>query len=266
MLQPREIKEDGVRFCARVQRLRVACEGGTSITRYIGQRKRRRSRRRKGVVGIAQGGREAGVRARVVERQIVRHLTHLIPYLTPSPVTTLIHPFLCYQLSSNVSPYTLTSLSFSFSSPPGPPGPPLHRPPLPPLPPPPPVRPSSRRPPPCRRLESFRLPTPYKRSCCPFITTTPATTTTERPTPLACFHPRASFQSSFSTVRLSLSLSSFLLHAILSCFLPFVPIYPSCTFPPSSFPPDTFDADRPRLFLVSSFCSQCAAAQSLLTL
>lgn len=63
------------------------------------------------MVGIAQGGREAGVRARVVERQIVRHLTHLIPYLTPSPVTTLIHPFLCYQLSSNVSPYTLTSLS-----------------------------------------------------------------------------------------------------------------------------------------------------------
>lgn len=115
MLQPREIKEDGVRFCARVQRLRVACEGGTSITRYIGQRKRRRSRRRKGVVGIAQGGREAGVRARVVERQIVRHLTHLIPYLTPSPVTTLIHPFLCYQLSSNVSPYTLTSLSLSLS-------------------------------------------------------------------------------------------------------------------------------------------------------
>lgn len=220
------------------------------------------------MVGIAQGGREAGVRARVVERQIVRHLTHLIPYLTPSPVTTLIHPFLCYQLSSNLSPYTLTSLSFSFSSPPGPPGPPLHRPPLPPLPPPPPVRPSSRRPPPCRRFESFRLPTPYKRSCCPFITTTPATTTTERPTPLACFHSRASFQSSFSTVRLSLfslSLSSFL-HAILSCFLPSVPIYPSCTFPPSSFPPDTFDADRPRLFLVSSFCSQCAAAQSLLTL
>lgn len=31
----REIKEDGVRFCARVQRLRVGREGGTSITRYI---------------------------------------------------------------------------------------------------------------------------------------------------------------------------------------------------------------------------------------
>lgn len=43
-------------------------------------------------VGIVQGG----VRARVVERQIVRHLTHLIPYLTPSPVTTLIHSFLRY--------------------------------------------------------------------------------------------------------------------------------------------------------------------------
>lgn len=28
---------------------------------------------------------KGGVRARVVERQIVRHLTHLIPYLTPSP-------------------------------------------------------------------------------------------------------------------------------------------------------------------------------------
>lgn len=31
--------------------------------------------------------------------------------------------------------------------------------------------------PPRCRLESFRLPTPYKRSCCPFITTTLATTT-----------------------------------------------------------------------------------------
>lgn len=43
-------------------------------------------------VGIVQ----RGVRVRVVERQIVRHLTHLIPYLAPSPVTTLIYPFLRY--------------------------------------------------------------------------------------------------------------------------------------------------------------------------
>lgn len=81
------------------------------------------------------------MRARVVERQIVRHLTHLIPYLTPSPVTTLIHPFLGYQLSSNqtLSPYTPTSLSlflFLFT-PQAASGPPLHRPPLPPPVPPP---------------------------------------------------------------------------------------------------------------------------------
>jgi len=53
-------------------------------------------------VGIVQGG----VRARVVERQIVRHLTHLIPYLTPSPVTTLIHPFL--PLYAFLQPDSLT--------------------------------------------------------------------------------------------------------------------------------------------------------------
>lgn len=70
------------------------------------------------------------MRARVVERQIVRHLTHLIPYLTPSPVTTLIHPFLRYAflqpdpltLHTPFSPILPLSL-------------PLHRP-LPPLPPP----------------------------------------------------------------------------------------------------------------------------------
>lgn len=148
-------------------------------------------------VGIVQGG----VRARVVERQIVRHLTHLIPYLTPSPVTTLIHPFLRYAF---LQPDPLT-LHTPFSPPVPPLSLPLHRPPLP-LPPltltsPAPLASSfSRQPPLRRRLQSFRLPTPYKRSCCPFITTTPATTTTERPPPphyllRAPFHP-----SPFSTV------------------------------------------------------------------
>lgn len=183
-------------------------------------------------VGIVQGG----VRARVVERQIVRHLTHLIPYLTPSPVTTLIHPFLRYAF---LQPDPLT-LHTPFS--PVPPlSLPLHRPPLP-LPPltltsPAPLASSFSRQPPLRRrrLQSFRLPTPYKRSCCPFITTTPATTTTERPPPphyllRAPFHP-----SPFSTVR------------------PF--------FSPST----TFDAHRPRISFVSSFCSQ-APPRSLLTL
>lgn len=140
-------------------------------------------------VGIVQGG----VRARVVERQIVRHLTHLIPYLTPSPVTTLIHPFLRYAF---LQPDPLT-LHTPFS--PVPPlSLPLHRPPLP-LPPltltsPAPLASSfSRQPPLRRRLQSFRLPTPYKRSCCPFITTTPATTTTERPPPLSSPRSLSSF-------------------------------------------------------------------------
>lgn len=76
--------------------------------------------------------------------------------------------------------------------------------------------------------------------------------------PLACFHPRASFQPSFSTVRLSLLCLSFYLSlpSFLRTTHPF--LFPSfhacllalsCTFPPSSFPPDTFGADRPRLFL-----------------
>lgn len=166
-------------------------------------------------VGIVQGG----VRARVVERQIVRHLTHLIPYLTPSPVTTLIHPFLRYAF---LQPDPLT-LHTPFS--PVPPlSLPLHRPPLP-LPPltltsPAPLASSfSRQPPLRRRLQSFRLPTPYKRSCCPFITTTPATTTTERPPP-----PTIS------------SALPFILHR----FPPFIPS--SCLLPPSTrtarvFPP-----------------------------
>ena len=64
--------KEGKDACARVQRFSVGYEGGTSITRYMSQR---------GRSGIVEGG----VRARVVERQIVRHLTHLIPYLTPSP-------------------------------------------------------------------------------------------------------------------------------------------------------------------------------------
>lgn len=125
------------------------------------------------------------MRARVVERQIVRHLTHLIPYLTPSPVTTLIHPFLRYAFlqPDPLTLHTPFSPVFPLSLP-------LHRPRSLSLPPPPVsltspaplARPFSRVPPLRRRLQSFRLPTPYKRSCCPFITTTPATTTTERPT------------------------------------------------------------------------------------
>lgn len=183
-------------------------------------------------VGIVQGG----VRARVVERQIVRHLTHLIPYLTPSPVTTLIHPLLrCAFLQPD--PLTLHTpfspvLSLSL---------PLHRP----LPSPPPLtltsaaplaRPFSRRRPPLRRrLQSFRLPTPYKRSCCPFITTTPATTTTERPTAPTSF-PALPF--------------------ILHRFPPFVP--PSHVLPPSTRTARVFPS-----FL--RFCSQ-APPRSLLTL
>lgn len=158
-------------------------------------------------VGIVQGG----VRARVVERQIVRHLTHLIPYLTPSPVTTLIHPFLRYAF---LQPDPLT-LHTPFS-----PEPPrlaclfivlfllflVLFSPLP-LPPSSPVL-SLDSP---RRFQSFRLPTPYKRSCCPFITTTPATTTTERPTAPTSF-PALPF--------------------ILHRFPPFVP--PPCFLPPST--------------------------------
>lgn len=119
------------------------------------------------------------MRARVVERQIVRHLTHLIPYLTPSPVTTLIHPFLRYAFLqpdplTPHTPYSRLAYLFIVPLPPSSSLPYFSRPPL--------ARPFSRQPPLRRRLQSFRLPTPYKRSCCPFITTTPATTTTERPT------------------------------------------------------------------------------------
>lgn len=183
------------------------------------------------------------MRARVVERQIVRHLTHLIPYLTPSPVTTLIHPFLRYAFlqPDPLTLHTPFSPVFPLSLP-------LHRPRSLSLPPPPVsltspaplARPFSRVPPLRRRLQSFRLPTPYKRSCCPFITTTPATTTTERPTappsPSSRFLPRAPFHPSpFSTVH------------------------------PSFLHPTTFDAHHPRISFVSSFCSQ-APPRSLLTL
>lgn len=171
------------------------------------------------------------MRARVVERQIVRHLTHLIPYLTPSPVTTLIHPFLRYAF---LQPDPLT-LHTPFS-PALPLSLPLHRPlPLSLTSPVPLARPFSRQPPLRRRLQSFRLPTPYKRSCCPFITTTPATTTTERPTAPTSF-PALPF--------------------ILHRFPPFIP--PSCFLPP-------LDAHRPCISFVSSFCSQ-APSRSLLTL
>lgn len=179
------------------------------------------------------------MRARVVERQIVRHLTHLIPYLTPSPVTTLIHPFLRYAflqpdpltLHTPFSPILPLSL-------------PLHRP-LPPLfpltspVPPPPLlsRPFSRQPPLRHRLQSFRLPTPYKRSCCPFITTTPATTTTERPTTPQLPSPHFPF--------------------VLQRFPPFIPS--SYLLPPSSHTARTFL----RFFL--RLCSQ-APPRSLLTL
>lgn len=153
------------------------------------------------------------MRARVVERQIVRHLTHLIPYLTPSPVTTLIHPFLRYAFLQpdpltlhailSLRPLDSPSPTASSSSTPAA------------------TRPFSRRPPPCHRLESFRLPTPYKRSCCPFITTTPATTTTERPNPLAYHcHPALPFVLRFP---------------------PFIPPFFLPSFPPC---PTIFDAHR----------------------
>ena len=77
--------------CARVSPL--CREGGTSITRYMDQRWRNR---------------RGWVRARVVERQIVRHLTHLIPYLTLQNVTT---PSACsLELS-----YSLSSIFLRFS-------------------------------------------------------------------------------------------------------------------------------------------------------
>lgn len=141
-----------------------------------------------------------GVRARVVERQIVRHLTHLIPYLSPSPVTTLIHPFFRHAF---LQPDPLT-----LHTPPTlpsclPPGPPLHRRRPPRLFPPSLVasRPTSlplarslfsrrRTPAMPPRLESFRLPTPYKRSCCPFITTTlPRLPRPKDQTVFSHFHP-----------------------------------------------------------------------------
>lgn len=149
-------------------------------------------------VGVVEGG----VRARVVERQIVRHLTHLIPYLSPSLVTTLIHPFFRHaflqpdpltlhathpRLAFRLAHLFIVLLVFSLLATPA-------RSPF-----------LSTAPPPCYRLESFRLPTPYKRSCCPFITTTPATTTTERPTAFSHFHPALPFHPSFSIVSSLLS-------------------------------------------------------------
>jgi len=219
-----EIKEDSVRFCARVQRL----------PRWSWRRNIYYIDRKGGPeeleVGIVQGG----VRARVVERQIVRHLTHLIPYLTPSSVTTLIHPFLRYAFlhSDPLTPFSpILPLIL-----------PLHRPFPPPFPPPLSltssaslVRPFSRQPPLRRRHQSFRLPTPYKRSCCPFITTTPATTTTERPTA----------PTSFPTL-------PFILH----CFPPFIPS--SCLLPSST-------RTAWRISFISSFYSQ-TPPRSLLTL
>lgn len=105
--------------------------------------------------------------------------------------------------------------------------------------PPPPLlsRPFSRQPPLRHRLQSFRLPTPYKRSCCPFITTTPATTTTERPTTPQLPSPHFPF--------------------VLQRFPPFIPS--SYLLSPSSHTARTFL----RFFL--RLCSQ-APPRSLLTL
>lgn len=71
------------------------------------------------------------------------------------------------------------------------------------------ARPLAALPAPRRRHESFRLPTPYKRSCCPFITTTLATATRDQPPP--CCPPFFSASSSlffFSFRRLSPASSS----------------------------------------------------------
>lgn len=91
------------------------------------------------------------------------------------------------------------------------------------------ARPFSRQPPLRRRLQSFRLPTPYKRSCCPFITTTPATTTTERPTAPTSF-PALPF--------------------VLHRFPPFIPS--SCLLPPSTHPARVFPSFLPSVLFSST--------------
>lgn len=169
--------DDGVRFCARVQRLRAGREGGTSITRYIG----RKRRTRRGGGGRNRPGRGAGKSSRAA------NCPPSYPPYTLSHTLDRNHPY--PPLPPPRFPPTRPSHPTRYSTPPpsrrGPPRPVAH------------LLPSpsfsylftSRHPSPSalsldgpRRLESFRLPTPYKRSCCPFITTTPTTTTTEGPT------------------------------------------------------------------------------------
>lgn len=90
-----------------------------------------------------------------------------------------------------------------------------------------------------RRLESFRLPTPYKRSCCPFITTTLATTTRPRPPP-PCLVP-------FSFLFLP----------------PFLLPLPSSLFVPSSFapPPTHFPFHLVGCSFISSFLTSCHSSR-----
>jgi len=124
----------------------------------------------------------------------------------PRPSHTVLFHTLAYPTSSSPSSSSFSSFSLPY----------FFRP----------SRPFSRQPPLRRRHQSFRLPTPYKRSCCPFITTTPATTTTERPTA----------PTSFPTL-------PFILH----CFPPFIPS--SCLLPSST-------RTAWRISFVSSFYSQ----------
>lgn len=244
----RGIKQDGTRFCARVQRLRVGREGGTSITRYIG-RVGGRGRRREGRPRWKRPERGAGKSSRAancppsyppytLSHTLARN--HPYPPLPPprSPPTRPSHPTR-YPLSSSspaVSRGRLAHLSSSSSS----------------------RLPTTLSPRPSalslggspRRATASKaldyLP-PYKRSCCPFITTTPATTTTERPTPVTT--PR--FLSSSAFHRSSLP--------------------PTHRFPPAALTPystTTFDARRPRNITVSFLRAVRAGAppRSLLTL
>lgn len=141
--------------CARVQRFSVGCEGGTSITRYMG---------RGGGGEESRGGRGAGKSSRAANcppsypPYTLSHtltVTTLIPLppWSPPPAGSSSHP--CTQVRLHPPSPILLHLPPRFLS----------------------------TFPPRYRLESFRLPTPYKRSCCPFITTTLATGTRPRPPP-----------------------------------------------------------------------------------
>lgn len=141
--------------CARVQRFSVGCEGGTSITRYMG---------RGGGGEESRGGKGAGKSSRAANcppsypPYTLSHtltVTTLIPLppWSPPPAGSSSHP--CTQVRLHPPSPILLHLPPRFLS----------------------------TFPPRYRLESFRLPTPYKRSCCPFITTTLATGTRPRPPP-----------------------------------------------------------------------------------